>query len=97
MEQYEAHIAKVKATIPAEQLLVFNVKDGWAPLCNFLGKPVPEFPFPSVNDSSSLEATKRVIMVAVYAWIPCLLLLAYLVARCCCGCGVGQTDKQKRG
>ena len=29
--------------------LVFNVKDGWGPLCEFLGKPVPDADFPHVN------------------------------------------------
>lgn len=47
---FEAHIAAVKATIPAAQLLVYQVKEGWQPLCDFLGVPVPEGPFPRSND-----------------------------------------------
>lgn len=43
------HNAAVKATVPAEQLLVFEVKDGWEPLCKFLGAPVPDEPFPHEN------------------------------------------------
>jgi len=34
-------------------LLVFNIKDGWEPLCHFLKVPVPDIPFPRVNDSAS--------------------------------------------
>lgn len=49
---FEAHIAAVKATIPASQLLVYQVKEGWEPLCAFLGVPVPEGPFPRTNDRS---------------------------------------------
>ena len=49
---FEAHVAAVKATIPASQLLVYEVKDGWEPLCAFLGAPVPEIPFPRTNDRS---------------------------------------------
>ena len=49
---FEAHIAAVKATIPASQLLVYEVKEGWEPLCAFLGAPVPENPFPRTNDRS---------------------------------------------
>ncbi|SLN75263.1 sulfotransferase family protein [Oceanibacterium hippocampi] len=49
---FEAHIATVKATIPASQLLVYQVKEGWEPLCAFLGVPVPEGPFPRTNDRS---------------------------------------------
>jgi hypothetical protein len=45
-----AHNEMVKKTIPAEQLLVFAVKDGWEPLCTFLGEPIPDEPFPRTND-----------------------------------------------
>jgi hypothetical protein len=45
-----AHEAAVKQAIPASRLLVFDVKQGWAPLCAFLGKPVPAEPFPRTND-----------------------------------------------
>jgi hypothetical protein len=47
---FVAHSDAVKATIPAEQLLVYQVKDGWEPLCKFLGLPVPDMPFPRTND-----------------------------------------------
>lgn len=47
---FEAHVAAVKAAIPAKQLLVFQVKEGWAPLCAFLDVPVPEGAFPRTND-----------------------------------------------
>ncbi len=47
---YDAHNDAVKATIPAERLLVYQVKEGWAPLCAFLGIAVPDQPFPRTND-----------------------------------------------
>lgn len=49
---FEAHLAAVKATIPASQLLMFQVSEGWEPLCAFLGVPVPAGPFPRSNDRS---------------------------------------------
>ena len=45
-----AHGEMVKETIPASQLLVFSVKEGWEPLCTFLGEPIPDEPFPHTND-----------------------------------------------
>jgi hypothetical protein len=45
-----AHNEAVKATIPADQLLVFEVKEGWNPLCDFLDVPAPDEPFPRTND-----------------------------------------------
>lgn len=46
---FEAHEAAVKADLPSERLLVHQAKDGWAPLCAFLGVPVPDAPYPRTN------------------------------------------------
>ena len=40
----------VKAAIPPERLLVFEARDGWEPLCAFLGVPAPDGPYPRTND-----------------------------------------------
>jgi hypothetical protein len=47
--QYLRHIEEVKATVPEERLLVYSVTEGWEPLCQFLGHPVPARPFPHAN------------------------------------------------
>lgn len=47
---FDAHVAAVKAAIPSDRLLVFQVKDGWEPLCDFLGLQVPAMDFPHTND-----------------------------------------------
>lgn len=47
---FKAHNRAVQETIPANQLLVYEVKQGWEPLCEFLGKPVPDEDFPRTND-----------------------------------------------
>jgi len=49
MQAFVAHNEAVKNTIPPDQLLVYEVKDGWGPLCAFLDKPVPSEPFPRTN------------------------------------------------
>ena len=48
---FEAHIAEVQATIPADRLLTFDVTEGWRPLCAFLDVDVPDTPFPKTNSS----------------------------------------------
>lgn len=53
ISKFEAHIERVKASIPPERLLVMQVAEGWAPLCGFLGVPVPDVPFPRANDRAS--------------------------------------------
>jgi Sulfotransferase domain len=47
----EAYNQAVQAAIPSDRLLVWSVSDGWEPLCEFLGIPVPESDFPHLNDS----------------------------------------------
>uniref|UniRef100_A0A7S2A9X9 P-loop containing nucleoside triphosphate hydrolase protein n=1 Tax=Trieres chinensis TaxID=1514140 RepID=A0A7S2A9X9_TRICV len=69
-EQYEMHNARVMETVPSSQLLVFNVKEGWAPLCDFLEKNIPNEPFPFVNESSDIEFAWKTMIVLSYAWIP---------------------------
>lgn len=46
---FKAHNEAVKEVIPANRLLVFEVKQGWEPLCRFLDVPVPDTEFPRTN------------------------------------------------
>jgi hypothetical protein len=49
IESFVAHNEAVKAAIPTNQLLLFEVKNGWGPLCEFLDVPAPDEPFPRTN------------------------------------------------
>ncbi|NUW43589.1 sulfotransferase family protein [Nonomuraea rhodomycinica] len=55
VEAFERHVAAVKAGVPAERLLVFDVREGWGPLCAFLGVEAPDEPFPRLNDAESMK------------------------------------------
>ena len=46
---FNAYEADVKASVPADRLLVFQASEGWEPLCRFLGKPIPAIPYPRTN------------------------------------------------
>lgn len=48
--EMERHNEEVRATVPPERLLVWEVGEGWEPLCEFLEVEVPEEPLPHVND-----------------------------------------------
>jgi hypothetical protein len=48
--EMERHNEEVKRAVPAERLLVWQVTDGWGPLCEFLEVDVPAEPLPHVND-----------------------------------------------
>ncbi|GAA0925260.1 sulfotransferase family protein [Nonomuraea longicatena] len=47
---FEEHNAEVRSTVPADRLLVFEVTQGWGPLCAFLGVEAPAEPFPRLNE-----------------------------------------------
>lgn len=53
---YEKHNADVRATVAPSRLLDYQLKDGWEPLCRFLGVPVPAEPMPHLNDTASFLA-----------------------------------------
>lgn len=52
---YNGHNEAVKAAFGPDRLLVFEAKEGWAPLCAFLDVPVPDAPFPRVNSRTELQ------------------------------------------
>jgi len=60
---------QVRETVPSDRLLVWSVGDGWAPLCQFLEVPVPDTPFPHLNDSK--EFAERIVdgsLLALQEW-----------------------------
>ncbi len=56
IEIYNEHVAEVQRCIPAERLLTYEVADGWPPLCQFLGLPIPGEAFPRVNTTADFRA-----------------------------------------
>ena len=56
IEVFNRHNQEVRDTIEPERLLVFDVREGWEPLCRFLEVPVPREPFPRLNDTASTQA-----------------------------------------
>jgi hypothetical protein len=51
------HIEDVKKNVPADQLLVMELGEGWERLCKFLDKEVPEESYPSVNSTEEFRKT----------------------------------------
>jgi hypothetical protein len=60
---------EVQQNVPADRLLVWSVSDGWEPLCEFMELPVPDTPFPHLNDSK--EFGERIVdgsLLALQEW-----------------------------
>ncbi len=56
MAAYERHYAAVRSSVPPDRLLEWTVSDGWEPLCDRLGLPVPDEPFPWTNTTREFRA-----------------------------------------
>lgn len=59
---FKAHTEAVRRDVPADRLLEFSVKEGWGPLCRFLGVEVPDSPFPHLNEREGVvDGLKRAL------------------------------------
>ncbi|KAI9146869.1 putative efflux pump antibiotic resistance protein [Paramyrothecium foliicola] len=47
---YDEYYRKIRSMVPPERRLEYKIGDGWEPLCEFLGKEIPNVPFPRMND-----------------------------------------------
>ena len=56
---YKEHYEHVRRVCPKERLLEFDLKEGWDPLCAFLGKEKPAVPFPRLNERGSLAERSK--------------------------------------
>jgi hypothetical protein len=61
LAQFERHKQEVIAAIPEPRLLVFDVREGWEPLCAWLGVPVPDAAFPHSNTREEMAEIRRTI------------------------------------
>jgi Sulfotransferase domain len=60
---WQDHVDEVRRTVPPDQLLEFDVRHGWQPLCGFLGVPVPEAAFPATNSTEDFLSRKPYLRV----------------------------------
>jgi hypothetical protein len=73
---YENHNRAVRDRIPTEKLLEYNIKDGWAPLCEFLDiSECPSSPFPKSNSLASLRAMTNTPTILLYSITMLLILI----------------------
>ncbi len=75
LEVFNRHNEEVRRRVPQERLLVYEVKEGWEPLCEFLGVEAPDKPFPRLNDAAELRRMVVVVRVLSVALPAALALL----------------------
>ena len=82
---FKRHNDEVRREVPADRLLVYDVREGWGPLCTFLGVPAPDGkPFPHLNDAvefrARIERMGRAMRTVGYVGIGVVALVLIVVA-----------------
>lgn len=76
---FHRHNDEVRRTVLADRLLVYEVSQGWEPLCAFLDVPVPrDKPFPHLNDTAKFRSRIRKAAVLVWGISSAALVLVVL-------------------
>lgn len=78
-EVFKLRNEEVRRRVPPERLLVFDVRLGWTPLCEFLGVEVPDKPFPNLNEAR--EMRRRLLgLIALSTAAPVLAMAVVVIA-----------------
>ena len=91
IKSYNLHVEDVRSSCPPEKLLEFSYTDGWEPLCKFLNVPIPDEPYPNLNDAVAFR--RMTTAINIIGWVVFIL-----------GCGLPGiwcarsriTEKEKR-
>ncbi len=54
-EKYKEQYELLRRNVSKERLLKYQFGSGWGPLCDFLGKDIPDVEFPRVNETASMH------------------------------------------
>jgi hypothetical protein len=85
IEVFNRHNSEVQRVVPADRLLVYQIQDGWDPLCSFLGVAAPDGkPFPHMNDAAEFRARigRAVWVVRLVAAAVLLLAVSAVFVAC---------------
>jgi hypothetical protein len=78
---FEKHNADVIARCPPEKLLVFEASHGWPPLCEFLGVPIPDVPYPHANDTQEFSRIVSLLNWVGRGMVVIAVLCLYVVGK----------------
>jgi hypothetical protein len=82
VKTYHRHIEWLKEIVPPNQLVFFDVRDGWEPLCQALNLPVPkDVPFPRINDATAIDDfAKSQVARGLKVWLMILVTAGLAIA-----------------
>lgn len=73
-----AHEEAIRSAVPPEQLLEYDITQGWEPLCRFLECPVPETPFPRTHERAQIRRWTGILRILTRV-LPILALATALL------------------
>lgn len=82
---YLNHLSTVRDVVPEDKLLIFNAKQGWGPLCNFLqgdAAKCDEFreqPFPHANERWLLQLENKVLLLITWIWPIVVIAILWVI------------------
>ena len=79
---FNQYTNSVREHVPPDKLLIFQVKEGWEPLCTFLDVPVPDAPFPHVNDRETMLKRFKQMRLALIGLPVGLAMVATVLGLC---------------
>jgi Sulfotransferase domain len=78
IQSYEDHNRRVRELIPSNQLLEYNVKQGWEPLCTFLSiEACPASSFPKTNSARAIQVQAMSAFYAPIIAVLCVMLYTF--------------------
>ena len=64
------HMDRLRRVVPREKLALDGVEDGWGPLCQTLGKDVPDDRIPRASDGKAIEEPfNRMAVQGLLRWV----------------------------
>lgn len=68
---YDDYFKRINELVPPERKLVYQLGEGWEPLCEFLDKPVPSVEFPRINEAEALKKQQQQAMdkILTKSWL----------------------------
>lgn len=79
---FRAHNQDVIQNCSKDKLLVMKISEGWEPLCRFLDVPIPQTPFPRVNDAASFQKHVTFVNALGYSVLGAILVTAIGIGAC---------------
>lgn len=77
IDVFERNHEAVRRRVPEERFLIFDVREGWRPLCDFLGVEEPEKPFPHLNETKEMQR-RLLVLFAISSAVPLVVVVAVI-------------------